>query len=496
MKFNNDTIRTAVQEWLENPTKAEKKYEHILSWDVSDVTNMDYLFYVKDSTRWRNLEQEKIASKKMLRRIWSFNDDISMWNVSNVTSMKGIFKEAQSFTQDISNWDVSNVIDMSEIFYNAKSFNKDIGGWDTSKLIYARYMFLHAKSFNQDISNWNMSSVVNMYGLFASAESFNQEIGNWDISNVTDMGSMFSHAESFNQDISKWNVSNVANMSEMFEGICFNKDISKNGNRWNTRNVTNMKWMFYYARDFNGDIKNWNTSNVTDMELMFYGAHAFKDKVTTFFDTWDTKKAEETAEKLINPSFSPFKSKLVFKKYFKYLLGLIVLLLITTAYLFRKRFISINKKKVAAVFKGFLLKNTWSIKPMTADLSEIEKKIAKLYSKNKVIEIIHVFEKHIFEDSIFKQQGVNIKEFSKLTGVPLRHCYYIFKTHVNYPFTKFKNYSRIEASLQLINNNYLLKGTFESLSLEVGFESYSPFYTSFKEYTSLTPSDYMISRKS
>ena len=106
MKFNNESIRTAVQEWLENPTKAEKKYEHISSWDVSDVTNMDYLFYVKDSTRWRNLEQEKIASKKMLRRIWSFNDDISMWNVSNVTSMKGIFKEAQSFTQDISNWDV------------------------------------------------------------------------------------------------------------------------------------------------------------------------------------------------------------------------------------------------------------------------------------------------------------------------------------------------------------------------------------------------------
>ena len=83
----------------------------------------------------------------MLKRIESFNDDISKWNVSNVTSMKGMFKEAKSFNQNIGNWDVSNVIDMSEMFYNNESFNKYIGSWDTSKLIYARYMFMYAKSF-------------------------------------------------------------------------------------------------------------------------------------------------------------------------------------------------------------------------------------------------------------------------------------------------------------------------------------------------------------
>ncbi len=29
MKFNNDTIREAVKEWLEDATKAESKYGHI-----------------------------------------------------------------------------------------------------------------------------------------------------------------------------------------------------------------------------------------------------------------------------------------------------------------------------------------------------------------------------------------------------------------------------------------------------------------------------------
>ena len=44
MKFNNDTIREAVNEWLDNEELAEKKYGHISSWDVSNVTNMSKMF--------------------------------------------------------------------------------------------------------------------------------------------------------------------------------------------------------------------------------------------------------------------------------------------------------------------------------------------------------------------------------------------------------------------------------------------------------------------
>jgi surface protein len=37
-----------------------------------------------------------------------FNQDISSWNVSNVTSMNFMFYDAKSFNQDISKWNVSN----------------------------------------------------------------------------------------------------------------------------------------------------------------------------------------------------------------------------------------------------------------------------------------------------------------------------------------------------------------------------------------------------
>ena len=39
----------------------------------------------------------------------NFNDNISKWNVSNVTNMSFLFENAYSFNQPIGNWNVSKV---------------------------------------------------------------------------------------------------------------------------------------------------------------------------------------------------------------------------------------------------------------------------------------------------------------------------------------------------------------------------------------------------
>ena len=46
MKLDNEAIRTAVKEWLENSKETEAKYSHISNWDVSNVTDMSSLFLV------------------------------------------------------------------------------------------------------------------------------------------------------------------------------------------------------------------------------------------------------------------------------------------------------------------------------------------------------------------------------------------------------------------------------------------------------------------
>ena len=67
--FNNDTLKLAIKEWIDNPNTAKTKYRHISDWDVSNVTDMSELF----------LDLE------------SFNQDIGKWDVSNVTNMDAMF---------------------------------------------------------------------------------------------------------------------------------------------------------------------------------------------------------------------------------------------------------------------------------------------------------------------------------------------------------------------------------------------------------------------
>merc|ERR1719183_1516491 len=58
----------------------------------------------------------------------AFNADLSKWDVSAVTNMEFMFLEASSFDQDLSKWDVSKVTDMMCMFRGASAFNRKLCG--------------------------------------------------------------------------------------------------------------------------------------------------------------------------------------------------------------------------------------------------------------------------------------------------------------------------------------------------------------------------------
>ena len=102
---------------------------------------------------------------------------------------------------------------MSQMFLEALSFNQDISLWDVSNVTNMSNMFYKASSFNQDISLWDVSNVTNMSIMFREASSFNKSIGDWDVSNVTEMNSMLSFAglsvENYDATLEGWSTLNL-----------------------------------------------------------------------------------------------------------------------------------------------------------------------------------------------------------------------------------------------------------------------------------------------
>ena len=105
-RATNRTIREAVGDYLNR-----MEYGHISGWDVSNVTNMIFLFH------------------SML----DFNEDLSKWDVSQVKCMYGMFSNAKSFNGDLSKWNVSQVKDFRNMFWNTTKFNPKNAPWYFNK---------------------------------------------------------------------------------------------------------------------------------------------------------------------------------------------------------------------------------------------------------------------------------------------------------------------------------------------------------------------------
>ena len=205
--LTNANFYTARDLWFTNQAQAEATYGLIGDWNTTGVTDMSNAFKV----------QNNVTS--------GFNEDISAWDTSNVTTMRSMFQSQTSFNQDIGTWNVSNVTSMYAMFFGATPFNQDIDAWDVSSVTDMEAMFA-ATSFNQDIGSWDVSNVIMMRGVFYQAASFNQDISAWNVGSATDMSYMFFYALSFNQDIGAWDVSSAINMYQMFRNATvFNQDI-------------------------------------------------------------------------------------------------------------------------------------------------------------------------------------------------------------------------------------------------------------------------------
>ena len=151
-------------------------------------------------------------------------DNIYIAATSNVTDLSSAFFDKEEykstyFGQNLSHWDVSNVTNFEITFFYAQAQDiVGIGNWKTSSAINMDSMFAIAAKFNTDISGWDVSNVTNMKSMFTQARAFNQDISGWDVSNVENMNNTFNFTDKFNQDLSQWCVAKIPTQPEGWEG--------------------------------------------------------------------------------------------------------------------------------------------------------------------------------------------------------------------------------------------------------------------------------------
>ncbi len=135
------------------------------------------------------------------------------------------------------------------------------------------------------------------------------------------------------------------------------------------------------------------------------------------------------------------------------------------------------------------LKEIWStstiINPTNIQHLALKEKIDK-----NIIGYIEKIESKSLEFETFRYSKMNLTFMANKLNIPKSHLSYIFKYHCKISFSEYKNIMRIHNAIKYIEQDYLKNNTLDSLSKEVGFESYNPFFTSFKEITGTSPIEF------
>ena len=135
------------------------------------------------------------------------------------------------------------------------------------------------------------------------------------------------------------------------------------------------------------------------------------------------------------------------------------------------------------------LKDIWKINS-DIELKNCQHSILKEKIDLNIMVYISQIETVALQFELFRNADLSITDLSTNLKIPKSHISYLFKYHSFLSFSEFKKLIRIHDAIHLIELNFLSNNTLESLSKKVGFTSYNPFFTSFKEIAGMPPLEY------
>lgn len=270
-------------------------------FNTSNVTDMRGMFGCDSEyeSKLTYLDVSGFDTREVKDMSWMFwnsinlvNLDVNGFNTSNVTDMEAMFgcwKGPSKLTKlDVSGFDTRKVKNMSIMFqYLSNITDIDVSGFNTSNVTDMSYMFWGCSGLTSlDVSNFNTSKVTKMQEMFMECSSLTDlDVSHFDTSNVTDMNSMFAGClEIKNLDVSNFCTSKVTDMNNMF-GAC-RELTSLDISHFDTSNVNDMGDMFNSCASLTSlDLSHFDTSNVTNMSYMFWANDNIDALDLTSFDT-------------------------------------------------------------------------------------------------------------------------------------------------------------------------------------------------------------------
>ena len=150
---------------------------------------------------------------------------------------------------------------------------------------------------------------------------------------------------------------------------------------------------------------------------------------------------------------------------------------------------ALNKKINENRNTDLVLNEIWTITPNTI-LNNSQHILLKEKLDKNILTYITEIEKISFEYELFRDSKMTLTDLANKLNIPKSHISYIFKYHSMISFSEYKKVIRIHDAIKHIELDYLKNNTLDSLSKKVGFTSYNPFFTSFKEISGVSPLEY------
>ena len=112
--------------------------------------------------------------------------------ITNEASATGLFSRTE--IKGMENWDVSNWTSMNGLFDSDKPIKSDLSYWDVSNVEDFR-LGMQLENINPNINNWNVIKATNMSGFFSDSSNNKYiegiDLSGWDVSKVTNCGGFF-----------------------------------------------------------------------------------------------------------------------------------------------------------------------------------------------------------------------------------------------------------------------------------------------------------------